>query len=194
MPVFFALSLLVFISAGGSEQQEDKSFAWTMALQNIRTEDLLPFSAPVKSSTGERFRLVIRPEADCYCYVIAESTNGEEVAALRAGLLDSGKEWLSPDIVLAPPGGSESIFVVVSRDEQAALVQSIDAYNSGNTPVRRRILMNEVLRIRGEVSRYREIPEKPIVVGGSARGNPGRNEGVEFSGLDTYVKTISIEH
>ena len=102
-PLFLFFVMAVFpVSA-----QQTGSFNWILGLQNVRTTDLVPFSAPVQSRTGEKYRLVISPSTDCYCYVVYESSDGDGVMV---------------------------------------------------------------------------------------RGDPEKSQGVEYSGLVTYVKTISIEH
>ena len=183
----------LLFAAGGSDKQQDKTFTWSMALQNVGKDEVVPFSAPVKSTTGEKYRLIINTETDCYCYVIAETAN-DDVVVLHAGPLKRGTAWFSPEIVLSLPNGSENFFVVASRDEQQDLARSAASYQGSTGPTQRRALMNEVFRLRSDVSQFKETPEKPVLIGGTARGDPGKNEGVEFSGLDTYVKTISIEH
>jgi hypothetical protein len=190
--VLAPLSFIFFVAAGGSEAA-NKNFTWSMALQNVRTGELLPFSAPVQSATGERFRILIQPAEACYCYVIAESSGDDSVAVIQAGALKGGEVWLSPELVLSPPRGSESLFIVVSLEEQTALSQRISAFTANSGPIQRRALMTEVFRLRSELSRFQETPEKPVLMGGAARGG-GTDRGVEFSGLETYVKTISIEH
>jgi len=193
LPFLLILSLFLFVSGGNSEKQ-DKPFNWTMALQNVKTGESVPFSAPVMSDTGAQFRLLINPDAACFGYVIAESVSGDELAILHAGPLKAKEEWISPILVLSPPKGSESLFVVVSRGELADLTQRINAYNGNQGVTQRRALMNEVLRIRSEVSQFKEAPEKPVLMGAATRGSPDKTEGVEFSGLGIYVKTVSIEH
>ena len=194
LPVLILMSLVFCISAGGTETKQSKTFTWTMALQNVKTDSLEPFSAPVKSSAGDKFRLIINPGTACYCYIISESADGDDVAVLQAGPLKGGETWYSPVMEFTPPGGKESLFVVASREEQSTLAQRVSAFNSNSGTVQRRALLNEVFRLRSEISQYRETPEKPVLMGGAARGTPGKNEGVEFTGLETYVKTISIEH
>ena len=54
--------------------------------------------------------------------------------------------------------------------------------------------MNEVFRIRSDVSRFREAPERPVQMGAAQRALDESEHGLEFSGLETYVKTISLEH
>ena len=165
-------------------------------MQNCKTGDLVPFSAAVQSYTGDVFRILIKPESDCFSYVIYENPTGDDAAVLFAGPMKSGEIWLSMDLMLLPPEGEESFFIIMSRLEQKTLGERISAFNvnPGNT-IQRRALMNEVFRIRSENSKFNEAPEKPMIMGGVVRtGTPEKTQGVEFSGLETYVKTISIQH
>jgi len=155
---------------------------------------MVPYGAPVQSWTGEQYRLVIRPDADCYCYVVYESPDGSEVAVLYADRLKGGEPWYSLVLELAAPRGSESLFVVVSREEQRTLAQRIATFKANSGNIQRRALMNEVFRIRSDASRFMEAPEKPVLMGGASRGNSDRNQGTEYSGAEVYVKSISIEH
>ena len=185
--------LLVFMAAVQIPAQQNKSINWSLALQDIKTGEMVPFSAPVMSSTGEQYKLVVQPEAACFCYVIAESPDGE-VAVLRDGSLKQGEVWYSLTLILTAPGGSESLWVVTSRNEQKELAQKITAYNKTPGIAQRRALMTEVYKIRSDASKFKEAPEKPVLMGGASRGSPEKIEGVGYSGLETYVKNISIEH
>ena len=187
--VLFFVFCLAAVSA-----QQGSSLSWSMGLQNVRTGDLVSFSAPVQSWTGEQFRLIIDTGTDCYCYVIIESPSGDEVGVLYAGEMKKGEAWYSPVMALSPPRGSESLFVVVSREEQKTLAQRISAWRSNSGSAQRRALMNEVFQVRSDASKFKEAPEKPVLMGGASRGTPEKSGGVGFSGLNTYVKTISIEH
>jgi hypothetical protein len=154
---------------------------------------MINFSAPVQSTTGEQFRLIIRPEAQCYCYIVAESSNGDVVVVYSGNLLD-GEIWYSPTMMLESPRGSEALLIIVSGHEQGALNQRITAYNRSPNSTQRRALLSEVFRVRSESSRHMEVPEKPVLMGGVARGAEDKNIGVEYSGLDTYFKVVTIEH
>ena len=165
-----------------------------MGLQNCKTGDLVSFSAPVQSRTGEQFIIQINPDNGCFVYVIYQSPGGDEVVVLHSGALKKGEPWNSQVLQLAAPAGEESFFVIMSREEQKTLMQRITAFkvNPGNT--QRRAMMTEVFRIRSDASKFQEAPEKPVLMGGASRGDAEKNQGVEFSGLGTYVKTISIQH
>ena len=199
MRIHNAIALFLFFCFAAVQvpAQQDGAFNWSMALLNARTGESIPFSAPVTSQTGERFRLVIEAGAASFCYVIAESSDEDNVGVLYAGSLKSGEVWQSSILELSPPGGEVSLFIVVSGEEQRDLSQRITALHNNNGPAQKRALMNEVFRIRSNASRFREAPEKPVLMGGAARSaeNSGPdNNGIEFSGLATYVKAISIEH
>ena len=188
------LVLLVILCPVVVSAQQNQSFSWSMALQNVKTGDLVSFSAPIQSWTGEQFRLVIHPAAGCFAYVVYEGPDGDDVTVLYAGALKGGEPWYSQVLELAPPQGAESFFIIASREEQRTLAQRISAFKANSGNLQRRALINEIFRLRSDVSRFREAPEKPVLMGGASRGTPEKNQGVEFSGLDTYVKTISIEH
>jgi len=189
--LFFLVLCLAVIPA---QAQQGKALNWSLALQNVKSGDLLPFSAPVRSFTGEQFRLQIIPSASCYAYVIYESPSGDEIAILHAGALKGGETWYSQILELTPPRGAESFYVIASVEEQKNLDQRITAYKNVSGSVQRRALMNEIFRVRSDVSKFKEAPEKPVLMGGASRGSPEKNQGVEYSGLDSYVKTVSIEH
>ena len=186
------LFVIGFLPAGA--QQQGEAFSWSLGLQNVKTSELVPFSAPVRASTGEKYCLVINPDVNCYCYVVYESPDAADAAVLYAGTLKKKENWHSTVMELKPPRGSETLFVIMSKEEQKALAQMIAAYNSNPGSSQRRALMNEVFRIRSDISRFKEKPEKPMLMGGAVRGDPDKSQGVEFSGSATYVKTISIEH
>lgn len=191
-----ALLPLVFLClfTGFASGQQNRTVTWSLALQNYRTGEMVSFGSPVQSWTGEQYRLVITPAAACYCYIIYESPDGTEAAVLYSGPLKQGDTWYSAVFELSQPSGSESLYIITSRDEQKTLAQRITAFASGSGAAQRRALMNEVFRIRSNSSRFREAPEKPVLMGGASRGSPEKNYGVEYSGSEVYVKTISLEH
>ena len=185
------LLLFTVISATQLSAQQGKSFKWTMTLQNEKT-GTVPFSAPVQSANGERFKILIKPDVKSFVYIIAEDPEGE-VTVLYTGAMKSNVMWSSDFLELTSPQGSESLYIVASLEEQKALAQRIDALEENAGTTQKRALINEVLRIRSETSKFKEAPEKPVLMGGATRGSE-ESEGIEFSGLRTYVKTISIEH
>ena len=194
----FLLPVLVFLVVSSYPvlvfAQQGKSLSWSLGLQNVKTGDLVSFAALVQSWTGEQFRLVINPAVECFAYVIYQSPSGNDVLVLYSGVLKTDDPWYSQVLELSPPQGSESFFVITSLEEQKPLAQRISAFRANSGTVQRRALMNEIFRLRSDVSKFKEAPEKPVLMGGASRGAPEKSQGVEYSGLGTYVKSISIEH
>lgn len=189
---FLLLLSLVFCFAAVQLMAQDNQVTWSMALQNNKTGEAVSFNDSVKSRTGEQFQLTIMPDTDCYCYVVAQSSNKKDLAVLLAGRLRGKDTWHSAVLELSLPGGTESFFVVVSQDEQKNLANAITVFHNKAGSVQRRALLNEIYRLRTNASKFKEAPEKPVLMGGASRGNP--NQGVEYSGSEIYVKTVSIEH
>jgi len=187
------LPLLLFVAGGASDGRQG-NLTWNMGVKNVRSGEFVSFSAPLQSYTGEQFQIVITPGAACYAYVIYESPDGNDVVVLYAGTLKKEELWYSDVLKMDPPQGSETFYVIMSLEEQKTLGERISALKSNSGSMQRRALMNELYRIRSDVSQFKETPEKPILMGGAARGSTDKNQGVEFAGLSTYVKTISIEH
>ena len=189
------IMLLAFcLTSGTVFAQQGNSFSWSMGLEDCKTGGLIPFSSPIQSRTGEQYVIQISADDECFVYVIYESPRGRDAYVIHSGTLNKGETWLSDFLQLAAPSGEESFFVIMSREEQKTLMQRITAFkvNPGNT--QRRAMMTEVMRISSDSSKFREAPEKPVLMGGASRGDPENHRGVEFSGLETYVKTISIRH
>ena len=173
--------------------EKNRSLDWSLALQNLKSGEMLPFYAPVKSSIGERYRLVIAPETDCFYYIIVEDASGD-MAVYSTGALKGGESWQSPTFQLTAPNGTETLFIITSLSEQKPLAKRISDFNKNPGVSQKRGMVYELDRLRSQVSKFKETPEKPVLMGGAARGKENENMGVAFSGLDTYVKTISIEH
>ena len=194
---FFMVVLLLpvfYLTAGGGSDQSDKPFSWSMGLQDSKTKNLVPFSAPVESSTGSSYLLYIKPDSDCFAYLIYEGSDGDVVAVLFDGTIKNGENWQSVPLTMAPPEGDNFFYMIVSRGEQKALAERISAFKANSGNAQRRALMNEVFQIRSEVSQFKETPEKPVLMGGAARGDPEKSQGVQYSGLAAYVKTVSIKN
>jgi len=190
---FLFLALFIFLTVQVFAQQE-KSFKWSMALQNFKTGESIPFDAPIQSLTGEQFRLIVKVSAKSFLYVIAESHDGEDIEVLCSKQMKNGEIWQSEVMVLTEPHGTEFLFIIASLTEQKNLTQRVNALEKNYNNINKRALITEMNSIRSNISRFRESPEKPLIIGGSSRGNREKNQGVEFSGLGTYFKTISIEH
>ncbi|GHV88702.1 hypothetical protein AGMMS50267_10620 [Spirochaetia bacterium] len=175
---------------------QQKILDWSLALLNDRTGESLPFATPVNLKQGDRYRFLVETNTDCFCYVVGE-VSGDDMVVLRAQRLRARSLFYS-DIIHIPSNvavGSETFYIVISLTEQKPLLDKINVMQKGGTTVRnRRNVMNEIHNIRREISRFRETPETPVLMGGASRGVLSQIPAVHYSGLDTYVKVITINH
>jgi len=191
---FYVCLLIFFCLAVQIHAQQGRTLKWSMSLQNVKTRETIPFGETVQAETGEQFRLIIQASGRSFLYVIAESPETDAIAVLCEKQMRKDETWQSGVLQLTEPQGIEYLFVITSLEEQKDLARSIAAFQNNQGFIQKRALRNEIYRIRSDISQFREAPEKPVLMGGATRGDPERNQGVEFSGLGTYVKTISIEH
>lgn len=190
--VFLVAVLLLpvfYLAAGGASDKSNMPFNWSLGLQDKKGE-FISFSKPIKSKKGDRFSLLINPDAACFCYVIMELPDENDLVVLFSGHLQKDEQWRSTELEPVTPGDSD-FYVIVSQEEQKTLAKRISAFSAKSGNAQRRALMNEVFSIRSAVSQFKETPEKPILTGGAVRNVDNREE---FSGFDTYVKTITIEY
>ena len=97
-------------------------------------------------------------------------------------------------LILTPPGGQEIFYVVMSDTPRKALDDSLGALSvRGESRTAMDDVINEVLRIRREISQVREHPEMPVSMGGSFRGEEWESA-FRYSGAECYVKSIIIRH
>jgi len=199
---FACMALFFCLAAVQVAAQQNSSFNLTMSLQNVKTKEAIVFTGPIQSTTGEQFRLAIQPSAASYIYVIAESEsnggNDNDVAVFFDGPLKGGETWYSGNIILDPPRGTVFLYVIASMNEEKGLADIIKELKSKQQKKeddsrQRRLLRAEVDRIKSRISKFLEVPGIPVLMGGAVRGSE-EQRAVQFSGMETYVRVISIEH
>jgi hypothetical protein len=171
---------------------QERNLSWSMALINSSRQGV-SFTQPVSMRNGEIFSLNISGKAPCYVYVIAQDSK-RKMSVLRAGRARAEEAITIGPMQLTPPGGDETLYVVVSLSEQTRLQEVVNAYKKSENSRNSRNLLNSIMEIRRSISRLRENPEKPVYMGGAFRGPDGQTQATEYSGLDVYVKTVIIKH
>jgi hypothetical protein len=184
--------LLCVLTLPALPLQAQSQFAWSLALLNQRVGVSVSLERPALMETGDIVSFYVTSEADCYCFLVAQSSDNE-VAVLHSRPLKAGEEIRTGAVQLAEPPGTETFFIVMSAGRQRKLEQAVEAHarNPASTRTGRAVL-NEVFALRREVSRLGEKPEQPVYLGGAFRALDV--EGTLFSGADMYVKTVSISH
>ena len=179
-------AFLLFFSTALFAQQ---NVTWSLAL--LKNGEGIPFSRPVAMIDGDSFSIVLQTRQACYAYVVVQDSERQLIVLLNKRLTPN-ETWQTPVLMLTPPTGAETFHVIISQTEQTELKTAIDAYNRQNDTRTSRDLNSAIMGIRRAISALKENPEKPVGMGGAFRGrDPG---GTEFSGVDTYVKTIIINH
>lgn len=199
LTLFVLISGLSFLYA-----QSDSSLVWQLAFLHKTAGRLesLPVSQVMQLKDGDQFKLKISSDDDASCYVIDEQGDGT-VAVLFDAKLNAFEPQELPGtgddalFVLSPPDGTDKIHVIVS-DGPIKNIEPLLAKleKEGNSPSASRGVLDEIARIKQNLSPVTEKPSKPAVMGASTRAliAPSSNTTTEFAGASLYVKTIRIKH
>jgi hypothetical protein len=193
MKKLFLLPAL-FLVAANAFSQTGRAFDWTIALVNQRRGAGISVERTIQLETGDIFHFLIKSEADCFVYVIAQGSDNS-VFVFHHSPLKKGEELRVGPAELTPPPGTETFFVVASAEAQKKLDQALEGYQrSPNSPRAARAVMSEVFAIRRDLSTLDQQPEQPVYMGGTFRGEDATLTGLRFSGADAYVRTFNISH
>jgi hypothetical protein len=193
MKKVFLFSVL-FFAAVSAFAQSGGAFGWNIALVNQRRNAGINLDRTIRMETGDIFHFLIKSEADCFVYVIAQGSDNS-VFVFHGSPLKGGEELRVGPAELTPPSGTETFFAVVSAGAQRKLDQALEAYQrSPASPRAARAVMSEVFAIRRSISALDQQPEQPVYMGGTFRGEDAAITGLRFSGSDAYVRTFNISH
>jgi hypothetical protein len=195
----FPLVFFLFLNTypflfGQAEKTGAEGFEWAVGILNQKRKSDIALNRPVIMETGDVFSFRLKSGADCFVYVVAQYSTGS-AAAFYSGPLEAGKTVdiavdfsdftdLSGDA--SAPGRTETFYIILSADEQAALGSAIAAYRIEPERAARSVA-NEIFNLRRAVSRLNEKTERQVSMGDGVAG-------LEFSGANAYVKTVIIEH
>ncbi|MDR2785795.1 MAG: DUF4384 domain-containing protein [Treponema sp.] len=194
MKKLFFLPVLLFAAVSAFAQSGRAAFDWSIALVNQRRVTGISADKTMRMETGDIFHFLIKSEADCFVYVIAQDSDNS-VFVFHRGSLEKGKELRAGPAELTPPSGTETFFVVVSAAAQRKLDQALEAHQKNpNSPRAARAVMGEVFAIRRDISSLDQHPEQPVYMGGTFRGGDVSLPGLRFSGSNAYVRTFNISH
>jgi len=186
------LLLLSLFLTSGTRAVKTKTFSWRLGLQHfLPPSDFVSFSEPVQAKTGELFRFIIIPDADCYCYIVAESDDVEGAQVLFSGVLKKDERWASGLFMLVDPPGSDYFYIVTSLERQITLEKGITELEKDPSVFQSRKVLDEIKSIMGTIKKF---TEKPAALSAQYRLGYDYDMGVGFSGSDLYVKTIVINH
>jgi hypothetical protein len=185
-PLMFFLFLNVYpLPFAQAEQAGDEGFEWSMGILNQKRKSDIALNRPVIMETGDTFSFRLKSGAGCFAYVVAEYSAGP-AEAFYSGPLEAGKTVDIGPVVLSGPGGTETIYIILSAAEQTALGSAIAAYRIEPERAARNVA-NEIFNLRRAVSRLNEKTERQESMGDGVAG-------WEISGAGAYVKIVVVEH
>jgi hypothetical protein len=190
----FLLAPLLLSAALSAFAQSGRAFDWSIALVNRRQDAGISADRTIRMETGDVFHFLVKSEADCFVYIIAQGSDNS-VFVFHGSPLIRGEELRVGPVELTPPPGIETFFVVASARAQRKLEQALESYRRNpHSPRTARTVMNEVFALRRDISALDQNPEQPVYMGGAFRGENASLTGLRFSGSDAYVKTFNIDH
>jgi hypothetical protein len=169
-----------------------QNFEWSLILADLKNGVSLPFSRPVALRDGDTVSVFILSAADAYVYIIGQDPE-RNVEVFYSGAVKAGENFRTGPIQLLPPGGQETIHIIVSGEREVRLEAQIAAYQAEKVFRAGRNVVSAALELRREILLLTEAPERPVQMGGSFRGFDNL-EGSGYSGAGKYFKTILINH
>lgn len=193
--LLIASALLCFATASIAAAQDAPSVTWEIAF--LKGEIVKPasqdLSKPIGMKSGDKFQIylrIVKPKA--YVYLLFYGLDGSLTTIFR-GSLDEGSAILmpSPDetFTVTPPNGTEYVYAVVSAARQAALEKLL-----GKAARDSDAILDEIKRIQLSGSKLTDVPQKPVPMGGVARGGLEFLKSTQFEGRGSYVQIIRLDH
>jgi len=160
-----------------------------MVLADIGRGVSLDYSQPVALQAGDTFSLLLLSEEKSWIYIIAQDSERNAII-LHYGFLEANDLFSTNPIRLVPPGGQETIYVILSNVRETMLEAQIAAFQADASFRNGRNVINAVMELRRDILAIGEAPERPVQLGGSFRSftNNDYMEGLSFSGAESISK------
>ena len=170
-----------------------QTLSWNLRFTRGNAQKTLPVSGIITMETGEVFSIAIKPDADCFSYVVAYDP-GRNTTVLHDVPLSKDIQLVLGPVKLTEPGGTETIYVIMSLNRQTKLEKLIKNYSKNpNSREHSDNLQREILSLQSTVSGLGEPASSFIPSGGTTRGS-GEEYTNRFSDKSIYVRTITIRH
>ena len=193
---------------------EDAGFTWQLSVKKVSNEEAVGMDtkSTIALQTNDQFTMQITSQADAYCYIIHEDTNGK-INIISNGKISANTAVMFPKeegsaYTLTPPSGTEKINICMSVGQQkdlenafkqlATKKQGTAAYKKAGIKVTD--LFN---KMKLKESKIASTAAKPATVGAVTRNiaittfssdSDIEVDPEEFSNQSMYVKTLRITH
>jgi len=184
-------AIFVFFTAGFGLYAQ--TLAWEIKFLKGSAQESVPISRQIRMETGETFLITIKPEADCFCYVVFYDS-ARQISVLRDAPIREGIEINIGPFKLEEPAGTETFFVVMSLERQKNLENLIQTFNGdANSRQNANNLYDEVANLQKAASSLGEPASSFIASGGTTREVSGKFA-TRFTDKAMYVRAITIRH
>jgi hypothetical protein len=170
-----------------------QTLSWNIKFYKGKERETVSISRIISMKAGETFQIAIRPDADCYCYVVCYDSD-RNIFVLKDLFLSGGSEITTDPIEITDPAGTETVYVIMSLKKQAQLESLIQTFNANpNSQQNANNLYREVVRLQNEATGLGEPANTFIASGGTTRGTT-EEYATRFTHKDMYVRAIAIRH
>jgi len=185
------ITICCFIFATACLQAQ--TLSWDIKFLQGRKRVSVPISRPIKMETGDDFLISIKPDSDCYCYVICHDS-ARKIFVLENKFIKGGIETYLMPIDITDPQGTEILYVIMSLEREQKLESLIKTYNDNLSSIQHgENLRQEIARLQSVVSDLGQPASSFIPGGGTSRGST-QEYVTRFSEKNIYVNTIIIRH
>ena len=200
MPLAYVAILFLSFLPSPLVSQSSKSLDWQIQFRSVKIREPKPILKPINEEiaveNGSECWLVIKADADSYCYVVCY-TSDKDLFVLHNQALRGGAEKTIRIGVVRDPPGIETIYMIMSLSRQTNLEKLIENFEK-NKGSRQHFnnLYYEVVNMQNTVSGLGEPVGTIISSGGTTRSTDGddQNFATKFSGKEIYVRPITIRH
>ena len=209
--------LFIPFASADSTQTARFEFQWAFGALTGRDDNpqLLSIEEKAVLQSGDRMKIFLLPQSDCFIYLFYRSSQGElavllppQGAGSRASagtrtMVPPGVDWFRLDDVV----GIETFYLLVSArplENLDALCEQLHAAAAGNEreTVSGKIL-SEISRLQKKRRKLTAAAERPVRLGGNFRGRLEDTKPVlpdisqfatKVTASDIYSRTFTIDH
>ncbi len=222
MAVFlFGIMLVVGLlpmTVGAAQEEGTVAFRFAFgALVGAEGERKLePITGDRVLNTGDRVKMMVEMEKECYVYVIYSGTQDQVKLLFPYTLAQLNTDYQPAKRYYIPQGpawfeldqniGTEVFHVIASPQRLKGLEATLTQYDSSeeaNKPSIAKQILAEIRELRKQNRQLTTTAERPINIGGNVRGleRPVGNDGPDVATIAQditaggfYSRTFSIEH
>lgn len=170
-----------------------QNMSWDLKFLRGREFESQSVAQLIKMKTGEEFLLSITPFRDCFGYIVGYDSARNTFILLNESLKGGNEKYLGPFVLTEPPG-TETLFVIMSINEQQKLKDLIKIFNDNPGSIRDSDnLREELAKLQEEASGLGQPGVAFILGGGTPRGS-SQEYVTRFSNKEMYVRPIRIQH